>query len=134
MLAALAIASQIFDISQLGLFAERKTDFFAIFAAYPVLWLAHEDAPDLGNWTRYGDLSYGIYIFHWPLFQVLRHFTGSSWNGWIFFAVGLVLSAGIALLSWNFVEKPAMALRRWRPAFMRQPVMRGLMRRPDAGA
>lgn len=60
----------------------------------------------LGNFGKYGDFSYGIYILHFPILQTLVacHFFISSPFLALIFSSGLVLlSAG---LMWHFIEKP----------------------------
>ncbi len=58
-----------------------------------------------GNFCRYGDFSYGIYIVHFPILQMLivsglfRH----SYLG-LGVAAGLVLAA--AFVPWHAIEKP----------------------------
>jgi peptidoglycan/LPS O-acetylase OafA/YrhL len=62
--------------------------------------------PCLGNFGKYGDFSYGIYILHFPLLQTLVSlglFEGR--------AVPLLLAAAamlliLAVLLWHFVEQP----------------------------
>jgi peptidoglycan/LPS O-acetylase OafA/YrhL len=59
----------------------------------------------LGNFGRYGDLSYGIYIVHFPAIQLLVSL-GAFTNPWI----GLSGTIAVVLLgawcSWHFVERP----------------------------
>lgn len=59
----------------------------------------------LGNFGRYGDLSYGIYIVHFPIIQLLVSM-GIFANPWIglFGTIPLVLLG--AWCSWHFVERP----------------------------
>jgi hypothetical protein len=63
-----------------------------------------------------GLISYGVYLFHWPVFLVLsEHRTGLS--QWPLFAVRVAVTLGIALLSYVFVERPIRdrrALTSWR--------------------
>lgn len=64
--------------------------------------------PRLGHVTRWGDLSYGIYIFHFPLIQALVSlgvFKASPWGGVLAL---LVLVLALAALSWHFIEAPAL--------------------------
>jgi peptidoglycan/LPS O-acetylase OafA/YrhL len=70
-----------------------------------VLYLAL-GAPYAGNFGRYGDFSYGIYILHFPILQTLVSLGVFSWNPYVALALaaGLVLLA--AILSWHVVEKP----------------------------
>lgn len=58
---------------------------------------------------KFGDYSYGIYIFHYPLIQIFVYFgsftvLGFFWGVllWVFV---LVL---VAIVSWKFVEKPSL--------------------------
>jgi peptidoglycan/LPS O-acetylase OafA/YrhL len=60
----------------------------------------------LGNFGRYGDFSYGIYIIHFPVIQTLVAF--GVFNGNPYAAVGfaaVTVLAG-AHASWHLVEKP----------------------------
>lgn len=75
--------------------------------SYSVLYFALA-FPYLGNFGRFGDFSYGIYILHFPILQFLvqqRLFVGEPWLGFGA-ACALVPAAAIAL--WHFVEKPAL--------------------------
>ena len=59
--------------------------------------------------ARYGDFSYGTYILHYPIVQLMVEagfFHAHPW-GTLALTVGLVAVA--AVLSWNFVEKPSLA-------------------------
>lgn len=61
------------------------------------------------------DLSYGLYVYAWPM-QVLLLLVGAA--GWflpIYLAASLLLGLGMAFLSWTFVEAPALALKSWTP-------------------
>jgi peptidoglycan/LPS O-acetylase OafA/YrhL len=54
------------------------------------------------------DLSYGIYIYSFPCQQLLFALGLASLPVSIFIGASLVLSAGCAWMSWNFVERPAL--------------------------
>ncbi len=59
----------------------------------------------VGNFGRYGDLSYGIYIAHFPIIQLLvsMGIFSNPWTG-LFSTIPLVLL--VAWCSWHFVERP----------------------------
>ena len=60
----------------------------------------------LGNFARYGDLSYGVYIIHVPLLQTLVAagiFERSPFGG---LAIAIALVIALAFACWHFVEKP----------------------------
>jgi peptidoglycan/LPS O-acetylase OafA/YrhL len=58
------------------------------------------------------DLSYGIYLYGWPIQQGISHHI--AWDGPLIFAhmaIALVCASGLAVISWFFVEKPALSIR-----------------------
>jgi len=60
----------------------------------------------LGNFGRYGDMSYGIYIFHFPIVQTLVSY--GIFRSAPFLALGIAsfLVVFSAFLSWHLIEKP----------------------------
>ncbi|HEX4270874.1 MAG TPA: acyltransferase [Rhizomicrobium sp.] len=61
--------------------------------------------PYLGNAGKFGDLSYGLYIWHFPVLQLLvlnGLFRSNPWNALV---LGMALSMMMAFLSWHLVEK-----------------------------
>lgn len=63
------------------------------------------------NLRKFGDISYGLYIYHSPLLQLfvgLGIFTSMNpWLGFLLFLAALVTSS---YLSWHFLEKRSIAL------------------------
>ena len=60
--------------------------------------------------TRWGDFSYGTYVLHWPIIQLVVAAGIYRNNPWLALALTLVAVAIGAVLSWFFVEKPSLAL------------------------
>jgi peptidoglycan/LPS O-acetylase OafA/YrhL len=58
-----------------------------------------------GNFGRRGDLSYGIYIVHFPIIQLFASW-GLFHNAWTGFACAVVAVLTAAWWSWHFIEKP----------------------------
>jgi peptidoglycan/LPS O-acetylase OafA/YrhL len=73
--------------------------------------------PGLRSAGRFGDLSYGVYIYAWPVQQVVVHTLGGTWATQLLVVVPAVLL--LAHLSWRFVESPALRLK---PARRGNPV------------
>jgi peptidoglycan/LPS O-acetylase OafA/YrhL len=65
-------------------------------------------------WSMRHDLSYGVYIYHWPVMQLLVLTALRGVPTWTFVVVGLLAAILPAGLSWFLVERPA--LRRKRSA------------------
>jgi peptidoglycan/LPS O-acetylase OafA/YrhL len=87
---------------------------YALLLPYIILYLANVSIPWLDNITHHGDFSYGIYIYAFPVQQLLVHWSNNSISVSMLFIGSLAITLPIAALSWKFVEEPA--LRRWKPA------------------
>jgi peptidoglycan/LPS O-acetylase OafA/YrhL len=74
--------------------------------AYALLWLAAA-APALPQ-PRH-DLSYGVYMYHWPIFAALVQLGGGPVGLPVLLACGSLLTVGLAAASWFWVESPALA-------------------------
>ena len=60
-------------------------------------------------WLVYlGTISYGLYLWHFPIFKVLRHL---GYDKWILISIGSALSLLIAALSYRFMESPLLRLK-----------------------
>ncbi len=72
-----------------------------------------------GPVLRLGTISYGIYLWHFFVFDLARHagldVTGGAGAYVLWVAVGLGGSIVLATLSWKLVEQPALALKRYVP-------------------
>lgn len=55
------------------------------------------------------DLSYGTYVFAFPVQQMIEHFSGWS-SPWEITMSALVVVLPLAALSWRYVERPALLL------------------------
>ncbi len=80
----------------------------AVLAWGPVAWL--------------GTISYGVYLWHWPIFLVLNG-ERTGWSGLSLFGVRCAATLAVSIMSWWAIERP---IRRWRP--VRVPLL------PLAGA
>lgn len=73
----------------------------AIMVIYFTMLLFH-----LGNWGRFGDFSYGMYIWHFPLIQSLIALGVFQVSPMLGIASTLIGVFTLAFLSWHWVEKP----------------------------
>lgn len=68
----------------------------------------------------FGERSYGIYLWHWPVFMALRPGLDVSWPDAVTEITRVILVLGFAELSYRFVEMPirrgylARTFRKWR--------------------
>jgi len=63
----------------------------------------------LGNFSKYGDFSYGVYIVHWPILQILIALGLAKVNPVIFLLASLSLIGLVAFLMWHLVESRFLA-------------------------
>ncbi|WP_372771690.1 acyltransferase family protein [Pantoea sp. WEP] len=54
--------------------------------------------------SQYGDLSYGMYLYHWPIIQVLQHFGVFDANAFAGLGLTIVMTLALAYTSWNLLE------------------------------
>jgi peptidoglycan/LPS O-acetylase OafA/YrhL len=79
---------------------------------YIVLYAALSIAAELRVRGRRVDLSYGVYLYGWPVQQMLLFYSEQTLTPLELFAASLVLSSLVAWLSWTFVEQPCLQLVR----------------------
>jgi peptidoglycan/LPS O-acetylase OafA/YrhL len=84
---------------------------FPLFGCYLALWLALTPRLPVIPAARFGDLSYGIYIYGWPVEQGVVWLLGGRAAWWQVFLLALPAAAGLAFLSWHLVERPALRLK-----------------------
>lgn len=99
----LLIAGVIYFVAE-----KRVSEPFIILAtAYLIFWLAYIPDGFVREYNQLGDYSYGVYIYHFPIEQCLVYFFG-GFSPFGLFALALPLTLICAVLSWKFVERPAL--------------------------
>lgn len=92
-----------------------------MFTGYFVIWLATFQFGPARAWANRTDLSYGVYIMHWPVAQVLA--TGMT--GWSVAGMAvtcLAITLALAWASWRWIEEPALRLKPRTPVKFAMPV------------
>jgi peptidoglycan/LPS O-acetylase OafA/YrhL len=83
----------------------------AVLGGYLIFWFAlRSPVLPISRFTNKTDLSYGIYLYAWPIQSAIAFITARSINPWALSAVTLALAAAAAWVSWTFIEKPALTL------------------------
>lgn len=62
--------------------------------------------PCVGNFGKYGDFSYGIYIVHFPILQILISHGLFKESPWLMLIIAGLLVMIVAVFLWYFIEKP----------------------------
>jgi peptidoglycan/LPS O-acetylase OafA/YrhL len=105
LLTAVAVAA-VLVIAPVAL--DQRGPVAAVLAWGPLAWL--------------GTISYGVYLWHWPIFLVLNG-ERTGWSGLSLFGVRCAATLTVSTVSWWVIEQP---VRKWRP--VRVPLL------PLAGA
>ncbi|HKX09670.1 MAG TPA: acyltransferase [Stellaceae bacterium] len=83
---------------------------FPLCGGYLVIYLALNPSLPVLSAARFGDLSYGLYIYGWPVEQTVLYLRpDATW--WELFLVAYPATAVVAFLSWHLVEKRALRLK-----------------------
>lgn len=98
-----------------------------------VVFLATHPGLKLGKYLSFkplvwlGERSYGLYIWHWPIFMLLRPGIDVSWSENVNTVIRILLLLVIAEVSYRFVEMPVRngaignLIRRWRASGIPRP-------------
>jgi len=60
---------------------------------------------------RFGDLSYGIYLWAWPVQESVVYIIGKDTNMLLQLAITLCITRLLALGSWHLIELPALGYK-----------------------
>lgn len=94
------------------IFPKWQAPTLAVAGSYLLLWFAFLPIPSLARFARHGDFSYGIYLFAFPVQQLLILYLRPFLTPLLLFCLALIVSLALAAISWHFVEAPALRLKR----------------------
>jgi peptidoglycan/LPS O-acetylase OafA/YrhL len=83
---------------------------FPIMGGYCILWLAYGPKLMLSSWADKTDLSYGTYLYAFPIQQMLA-MNATLRHPWMIFVLATPATLLVAWLSWNLVEKRFLAMK-----------------------
>jgi len=92
-----------------GLAIGRTEAVLPIFGSYLLLVAACTPRLPLAGFGQRGDVSYGLYVYAYPIQQLVLHVAGGSTDPLRVLAVSFPATLAIAALSWRFIEAPALA-------------------------
>jgi peptidoglycan/LPS O-acetylase OafA/YrhL len=95
----------------------RLISYFSV--PYVIIYFAFARIPFLSRAGRFGDFSYGLYLYAFPIQQTIINMTHSHINPVCFFIGSLFSTLILAVASWNLIEKPALALKSQLNLFLR---------------
>lgn len=102
----------VFSIAAFALYFYRMPFVAPIFVSYAVIYVGMIRIPRLPL-IQSGDYSYGVYLYGFPIAQavvcILPQLRG---HGWLLFGIVAPAVVSFAAVSWHFIEKPTLALKR----------------------
>jgi peptidoglycan/LPS O-acetylase OafA/YrhL len=81
-----------------------------ILLPWVVLGFGLQFSKPLGSMVKYGDFSYGMYVYAFPIQQVIVHYFPRIEQP-VFFVVSLCATMIVAVFSWHLIEKPALSFK-----------------------
>ena len=105
LLSALAIVVlSFFHLSELAM---------PICGSYLILYFAYSPQVKLHNFAKYGDFSYGLYIYAFPVQQLIIHVykDGKGLNPYTLAILSFFVTLALSALSWHLIEKPFLSLK-----------------------
>lgn len=87
--------------------------FLALWLAVPItiLTLGNMRTPYVSETGRFGDMSYGLYLYAFPIQQTLLWLYKDQLSWSAIFVLVLIATFAMAYMSWHFVEKNALKLK-----------------------
>ena len=89
--------------------------------AYLLMWAGAVIPP---HWAQRNDISYGVYVYAFPVQQLLALAGAQVWGWWAYMVLSVALTVPVAWASWLLVEQPALRFKSKRPrrTFVREPI------------
>ena len=83
---------------------------YVLLSPYAILCAAYLPDGRILNYNKFGDYSYGTYIYAWPIQQLMAtYLVGITPVEMTLFAS--MITTCLAVLSWKYIEKPSLALK-----------------------
>jgi peptidoglycan/LPS O-acetylase OafA/YrhL len=90
-----------------------------IVLTYLIFYVGYTPRARFKDFSRRGDLSYGIYLYGWPAQLLVAAFVSDHLRPYVFLLVCMPLVVLLAAISWGLVEQPALSLKRTRRSIPR---------------
>jgi peptidoglycan/LPS O-acetylase OafA/YrhL len=79
---------------------------FPVAGGYLLFWIALHPALPVYDTAKYGDFSYGTYLYAFPVQQLIMRWWGQPLEPFLLFAMAAPVTLLFAILSWYVVESP----------------------------
>jgi len=83
---------------------------FSFAGAYLLFWVSFHPAIPLNHAAKFGDFSYGTYLYAFPIQQTIVSAWGKPMNPELLFVLATPLALVFAVASWYLIERPFLRL------------------------
>lgn len=105
----------IFSLALIVLLASFKLKYGLIISflvlPYIILYIGLFKIKALNIFSKYGDFSYGLYIYAFPVQQTIAYLSKNKISTIALFFFAFIVTLLLAVCSWNFVEQPFIKLK-----------------------
>lgn len=85
-----------------------------VFGTYMLFYVAFARSYSLVGFSKWGDFSYGIYLYAWPIQQLVLLYLEKYMDITLLFILSFSITTCFAYLSWHYIEKPSLKLKDYR--------------------
>lgn len=85
-----------------------------IFGSYILFHLTFARSYSLIGFSKWGDFSYSIYLFSWPIQQLVLMYLEKYMDVTLLFILSTSITICFSYLSWHYIEKPSLGLKNFR--------------------
>ncbi|MCV6637340.1 acyltransferase [Candidatus Albibeggiatoa sp. nov. NOAA] len=85
---------------------------FLLAGSYIIIYLAFSPSIRFHHFAKYGDFSYGIYIYAFPVQQTLVYYSQAQWHPLVNALFAIPITLFFAILSWHLIESKALKLKK----------------------
>lgn len=104
-------------------FIVRTEPYLVLLLTVPAVsvWIGVSSWPLIRQAGRFGDFSYGVYIYAFPVQQLGVMLLGKDQPYYVMLALSIGATLILAALSWRYVENPALKLKRYLNPYATNP-------------
>lgn len=117
----IAIGSLVVAVASIAFIPHWGGQISSPFLAYGLLFLS--TVIPQPRWVAKNDISYGFYIYAWPIQQLTVLFGGDRWGMPVYILITIVGTVVLAAMSWFLVERPCMRRVRGRGSSSRSTIV-----------
>jgi peptidoglycan/LPS O-acetylase OafA/YrhL len=96
-----------------SIFTHTFTIIFPIAGTYLLFYIAYSKKIQFYDFAKKGDMSYGVYLYAWPIQQLVLYYLSPDLSLYQLFFISMLITLLIAYFwSWKCIEKPFMELKK----------------------